>query len=458
MTDATADTESLPTEAGPTPRRGAARYAVMTFLVLGTIATALAILAVWANRQVLNTDDWTDTSTHLLENQEIRETVANFLVEQLYANVDVGAQIQRVLPSQLDPLSGPAAAGLRELAIRGANELLSTSQVQDLWKQANAAAHQELLDILFDRSQTVNVTGDTVTLNLGALVTQVGERLGVDQTLLGRIPPGTAQVEVLRSDQVRVARSVAQGLQGLTSILTILAVALFVLAVALAGGWRRVVLRTVGICMVIAGAVVLLGRDIAGNAVVEALAQTAAVEDAARPVWSIGTSLLVVAAQSVVLYGLLLVVGAWVAGPTQPAVALRRLAAPFSNGQPAVAYGAGLLIVAVIALWAPTAALRSATGLLVLLGLVALGTEVLRRQLASEFPEEQRFDLRPHVDRVRTGARGAYDRATSRLSQKRESDTLARLERLAALRREGVLTEEEADAQKKLILKGTEPL
>ena len=458
MTDATADTETLPTDAVQKPRPGAARYAVIAFLVLGTIATTLAILAVWANRQVLNTDDWTDTSTRLLENPEIRQTVANFLVEQLYANVDVGSQIQRVLPSELDPLAGPAAAGLRELAIRGANELLSTTQVQELWKEANRAAHQELLDILFDRSAAVSVSGDTVTLNLGALVTQVGTRLGIDDTLLGRIPPGAAQLDVLRSDQVRVARSVAQGLQGLTSILTILAIVLFAAAVGLAGGWRRVVLRTVGICMVMAGALVLLGRDIAGNSVVDALAQTAAVEKAAEPVWSIGTSLLVVAAQSVVLYGILFIVGAWIAGPTRPAVALRRFAAPFSNGQPAVAYGTALVIFAVIALWAPTPALRSATGLLLLLALLALGAEVLRRQLAREFPSEERFDLRPHVDRVRSGARGVYERASSRLNQRREGDTLARLERLAALRREGVLTEEEAEAQKKLILRGTEPL
>jgi hypothetical protein len=434
------------------------RYLVIGLLVLATVSTTMTVLAVWANRQALNTDDWTDTSTRLLENPDVRATVADFLVEQLYAHVDIGAQFQRILPPDLDPFAGPAAAGLRDLAVRGAEELLSTGPVEAAWKEANRAAHQELLDILFDRSTAVLVSGDTVTLNLGELVSQVGRRLGVSEEVIQRIPPGTARVDVLRSDQVRLARSVAQGLQGLTSLLTILSVGLYVAAIALASGRRRETMRNAGIGLILAGAVVLVIRDVAGNSVVDALSRTAAVERAADDVWRIGTSLLVLAAQSVIVYGLLLVVGAWLAGPTQPAVAVRRLAAPFTNDRPAVAYGGALVVFAFIAIWAPTPSLTSPLGLLILALLLALGAEILRRQVAHEFPEEPAVNLKPHVDRVRTGAQGLVEWATSRRVQRREGDTLARLERLAALHRDGILTDAEVEAQKALILRGIEPL
>ena len=67
---------------------------------------------VWANRQLLNTDNWTETSSELLENEEIRTQIAGFLVDELYANVDVEAQIREALP--------PRAAAARRAGRRRA--------------------------------------------------------------------------------------------------------------------------------------------------------------------------------------------------------------------------------------------------------------------------------------------------------------------------------------------------
>ena len=80
-----------------------------------------AIVAIWANRQVLNTDNWTSTSTQLLENRTIRNQIAGYIVDQLYANVDVAGELRAALPERLQPLAGPAAGGLRQLADRAAN-------------------------------------------------------------------------------------------------------------------------------------------------------------------------------------------------------------------------------------------------------------------------------------------------------------------------------------------------
>jgi hypothetical protein len=38
---------------------------------------------VWANRQLLNPDNWANTSTQLLRDPEIRNAPANYLVNQL---------------------------------------------------------------------------------------------------------------------------------------------------------------------------------------------------------------------------------------------------------------------------------------------------------------------------------------------------------------------------------------
>ena len=57
--------------------------------------TVVAILSIWANRQVLNADNWSTTSTQLLQDPAVRATAANYIVDQIYANVDVSQSSAR---------------------------------------------------------------------------------------------------------------------------------------------------------------------------------------------------------------------------------------------------------------------------------------------------------------------------------------------------------------------------
>src|ERR1700710_1386894 len=100
------------------------RLPARILVVLATIVAFLAILAIWVNRQLLNTDNWTTTSSELLEQPQIRTQLAAYLVDQLYANVDISGELASALPPQVQALAGPAASGLRELAQRAALEAL----------------------------------------------------------------------------------------------------------------------------------------------------------------------------------------------------------------------------------------------------------------------------------------------------------------------------------------------
>ena len=81
------------------------RYAVRTLLVLATVLAVLSIVAVWANRQLLNAGNWADTSTVLLEDRAVKSAVSSYLIDQVYANVDVSAELARALPPRLKPLA-----------------------------------------------------------------------------------------------------------------------------------------------------------------------------------------------------------------------------------------------------------------------------------------------------------------------------------------------------------------
>src|SRR5262249_56740406 len=117
-----------------------------------------------------------------------------------------------------------------------------------------------------------------------------------------------------------------------------IAIALFALAIYLAGTRRRETLRAVGLAFVAVGVIVLFAHGLAGNYVVGALTTTAASEPAANAAWSIATSQLVEIAQGLVLYGVVIVLAAWLAGPSATATWIRRGITPYLR-QPRFAFG-----------------------------------------------------------------------------------------------------------------------
>jgi hypothetical protein len=92
---------------------------------------------------------------------------------------------------------------------------------------------------------------------------------------------------------------------------------------------------------------------------------------------------------------------------------------------------------------------------LVLIGLLALGLEALRRQTAREFPDAQRSDsfkgLRAWGARLRARASGAGERTPVPAAD----PTLEQLEQLGRLRENGVLDASEFERQKARLLAGS---
>src|SRR3954454_16831890 len=124
------------------------RVAVTALLVLATLLTTAFGFALWAKRQALDTNHWVDTSSALLEDEDIRQAVGLFIVDRLYQSDEVAARIEQVLPPRLSQLAKPAAAGLKQVAERNAGRVLGTDAALQAWETANRTAHQTLLRVI----------------------------------------------------------------------------------------------------------------------------------------------------------------------------------------------------------------------------------------------------------------------------------------------------------------------
>jgi hypothetical protein len=427
----------------------------MTLVVLASVLAFVSVFAVWAKRQLLETDTWTNTSSKLIENTDIRSAVSEFLVSQLYANVDVEAQLSKALPSDLKPLAGPASGGLRELALRISEQALAQPKVQALWEDANRTAHDQFLAVVDNKNQAVSTSGGNVVLDLRTILTQVADQVGIGGNVASKLPPDAAQIQIMRSDDLAAVQTGVRILRTRAWLLTALAIVLYCAAIYLAGTRRRQTLRAVGLAFVAVGVLVLFAHDLAGNYVVGALATTASSEPAAQAAWSIGTTQLVEIAQALIIYGFVIVGAAWLAGPTASATSLRRGVTPYFR-QPRIAYGFLGVLLVLIFWWGPTDGTRRLVPSLLLIAVLVLGAEVLRRQMIREFPD--------HV--TTASAEGIAQQMATRMREARQRRLASRatpapspaaqrveqLERLGSLRDSGVLSAEEFAAEKRRIL------
>ena len=353
-------------------------------LVLGTLILFVGSLTLWVKRQAVDTDSWVDASSRMLDNQDVREALSVYLVDQLYTNGAVEDRLQQRLPDNLDGIAAPLAGVLRRPAEDAVDRFLQRPRVQVLWENVNRAAHQTLLRVLEDETRAgVSTTEGTVTLDLRSFVIQVGDQLGFGEQLEARLPPDAGQVTILESDQLEGAQRALKVLKALSWLLVLIALAAFAGAVWLAGD-RRSTLRTIGIILLVVGVVLLLIRRAAGSYLIDALADGEVVRNAAGASWLIGTSLLAQTAWALLAMGVIIVFGALFVGPSRVAGRARSAAAPVLRDRPGTAWAILGAVYLLLVLWGPIPALRNLPGILILGALLALGFEAVRRETVGE--------------------------------------------------------------------------
>jgi hypothetical protein len=449
------------------PRRH--RFLIGTLFVLASLVGFMAINTVWIKSQVLNADNWANTSSRVLADKQVQTAVSAYAVDQLFSSGVPQARLKAALPPRLQPLAGPLTAGLEQVANQAAPRILASPKIQTLWRVTNRAALKEFLRIVDGGGTGVSTNGGVVTLNLHAIVDQLAASLGVQQQVdaaasklqqnsgtvkagasqLGITLPATSgQIVILRSNQLKAVQDIVKAIKGLAIVLPLVALALFALAVWLSKGRRRRALRTTGWCFFGIGLFVILDRRVAGNAIVGGLVKDPANRPAAHQVWTILTSLLYDIGAAVLVYGLVLVVATWLAGHTRPATALRRALAPTLRDRPAVAYVAVYAVLLLVIIWGPTPATRQLPYILLFIVLLAIGVAALSRQTAQEFPDAQAGDTMRAVRAWYAERRGSSNAAGVSAAQAQDSDRVADLERLASLHDRGSLTDAEFVAEK----------
>lgn len=302
----------------------------IVLLVLGGLLLAAAVPAVWAASTVLNTDRYVETVAPLAQNPAIRDSVAVAAVDRLFAAVDVQAQLRSALPPKVAFAAPAIASQLHSFAITASEKALATNQFQTLWTEANRRAHQRIVPALLSGTAGANgnisIQSGTVSVDVSNIVAQVKQALvSRGLTFVSSVPDTIAggTFVLFKSGQLAQIQTALRTLQTLSIAAPVLA--LLVLAGAmLAAPDRRRALLWLGVTAIVAMLALGVSLALLRNAYVSSPPAGILTSAAAAAFFDTMVRFLRNAIRTVAAVGLVLLIGAALAGPSTAAVRIRR--------------------------------------------------------------------------------------------------------------------------------------
>lgn len=354
-------------------------------VALASLLAVVALLGSWVDRQLLDTGQWTETSAALLADEAIRAPLADEIASQLADGSRTTAALQEALPPRLQPLAGPAGTLVADAVQRAVRRVLASARVQRTWVTLNRITHAQLVELV-EGGGTV-VAGRGVVLDLRPLAKQVAGEIGIDPSVVDRLPEPRGRIVILQPERLQRLRTAGSILDTLAWLPGILALGLFALAVWWAGdrpGGRRRALLACGIGLALAAMLVLVVRRVVGNQVITAVTGDGPLLNAAQAVWGIATTLLAELAAVTIVAGAVALLGAWLAGDGARAQALRARIAPALAGRPDLVYGGAAIAYLALIAWGPLSVLQRPWAIVAFGALLLGGIAALRAQVVDE--------------------------------------------------------------------------
>lgn len=338
-----AQSPAPPTGDAERSTRGRWAGSIVLMLVAALLAP-LSALATWSNATLLDTDEYVAMVAPLAEDPAIQDEISRRItdgvfealrVEELTASTLAAiADRPRVegvtenLPVDLTAFAVPISNAVRGFTSEQVERLVASDAFEDAWIAANREAHAGLVAALTGETDAgVSVVDGRVSVNLGTFIESIKPVLierGVP--FADRIPAVNAQFVVLESASLGNAQAAVRMLDLLHTVLPITAVLLLAAGVALAPARRRALV--IGASMVVGTLVLLLlGVQVLRALYLGDLEQALLVPEAGEVLFdSVSMPLRLWVRASAVLF-LLIALGAWLAGPSSAARAVRTLPA-----------------------------------------------------------------------------------------------------------------------------------
>jgi hypothetical protein len=310
-------------------------------IVLGCLLAPVSVVAVWVASEVGNTGRYVATMEPLADNPAIQNALTDKITTEIttrlnvtsYADQAAAALSSRGLPkvsALLESVAPSIASGAAGFIHSEVRKIVTGPRFARAWVRANTLVHQELVQALSGQaSSSVSIRNGQVVLSLGPLIDQVKHDLARRGfTLASKIPAINPTLTLFSAKYLVKAQSAYRLINNLKIVLPVLTLLLLALGVAVARGRRRALIGAglgLAASMLVPGVGLFIFRGIYLNSVPSNVLPA----DAAAALFDTLVRFIRQGLRTVLVAGLVVAAGAFLAGPSASAVRIR---AAFSSG------------------------------------------------------------------------------------------------------------------------------
>ena len=310
--------------------------AVGALVVVASLLLPLGLVTVWIREQVLDTNNFVDTAGSLAGNLAVQREVSDKVSTALIRQVGAGANVPAPLSTGTDAAIRTATASV-----------VASSNFQTLWASSVRTGQEDALRVAKGEPVSgVQTQNGRVVVNLDPVVDAVVAQL--PGPIAALVPPATTNddIQLFEVRDLTSAQTVVRALDDAWWAPTLLSIALFAAAVAIASRRRRAVLWVgcgIAISSILTFVALLVGRaglldaldggvsDGAARAIVDAL-----LDPLRSEIWvTLGVG--VVLGAGAVVFGLLDHASSAPVSPDGPEEASGSSPAPLPGSEPTVA-------------------------------------------------------------------------------------------------------------------------
>lgn len=158
--------------------------ATSLLLLLGVALVGVGVPTLWVDRDVYDTDRWTEAVAPLIAEPPVQDDVADALARPLAERLSLGPTLERVLDA-------------------AAREVVATDGFAQVWRSAVRATQREAVEGLRGESSGVDFAEDGIVVEKAALVEALRQRLVDDGVpFADRIPDGEGTIVLARGPDV----------------------------------------------------------------------------------------------------------------------------------------------------------------------------------------------------------------------------------------------------------------
>ena len=324
--------------AAPPPRRKFRwrSFTAVVLIVLGCILAPVAGVSVWVHNQVSDTDRFVRSIGPLVDDPDVQTALTNRLTDTVFQYVDVqsiaddavtalGSQgLPPALVTRLESLTPTLTSAVTSFVHDKIGELVASPRFEAVWNQAITTASRQMNRILSGDAQSVVIRGDTVYLDLAPFIDLVKQRISdAGLTAVSLVPEVHPTVALAKADTLVRAQSAYTALDTVATVLPWLVLLLLIVGVYLARNRLRALVGA-GLGIALSMVVLAVGLLIARALLVGAVPARAAPATASG--FDIAVTYLRYGLRALLVLGLVVALGGYLAGRSESAVRFRRWA------------------------------------------------------------------------------------------------------------------------------------